>query len=67
MTREVDLSRTTRMIHLIRREFSEKDVWANDTPEKSPIHSKQVNEQHSRMELVQLSNELRGRLVNLYA
>lgn len=66
MTREVDLSRTTRMIHLIRREFSEKDIWADDQPEKSPIQSKMVDEVR-RMELIQLSNEMRGRLVNLYA
>jgi hypothetical protein len=55
------------MIHLVRREFSEKDIWVDDTPEKSPIQSKMVREVDSRMELIQLSNELQGRLVNLYA
>ncbi|MFH0883140.1 MAG: hypothetical protein V2A56_09145 [bacterium] len=67
MTREVNLDRTNRMINLIRREFSEKDIWVNDTPEKSPINAKSVRETKGHMELIQLSNELRGRLVNLYA
>ncbi len=67
MTREVNLDRTTRMINLVRREFSEKDIWVHDTPEKSPIHAKSVSETKGRMELIQLSNELGGRLVNLYA
>lgn len=67
MTRQVNLERTYRMLNLTRREFSEKDVWVDDTPEKSPIGAKSVRETKSRMELIQLANELRGRLVNLYA
>jgi len=67
MTREIDTARTSRMISLIRKEYSEKDIWAKDTPENSPINSTYVAETKGRMELIQLSNELRGRMINLYA
>jgi hypothetical protein len=67
MVGDVDISRTFRMMQLTQKLIPmERQAW-DPKVESSPLNSEMLAHQKTTLKLVELSNELNGDQLNLYA
>ena len=67
MTKGVDLSRTFRMMYLIRKASPDSSSWDSSFEESPLDHGKRMDKLRMRLEINQLGSEINGRLLNMYA